>query len=326
MFDWIVSGPSVLASFMASMVEFVEALTIVLAVGVVRGWRSALAGTTAGLLLVVVLIAVLGTSLSAVPLPLLQFVVGVLLLMFGLRWLNKAILRAAGIIALHDERKIFAAKTRALELDKPITVLGLDNIAALTAFKAVVLEGMEVVFIVIALGANGRLIPAAAGAGLALVVVVILGLCLHRPLANVPENTLKFGVGVLLSAFGTFWVGEGIGLNWPGQDWIILALIAVFLAVALSLVRASRHQKATYPQKTKSTKGAASGMLSTIASALLGLFVEDLWLAIGLLLWIVSWWIVGFKNPDLAPVLSAVFVTGLVLVLGVNTVHRARKS
>jgi Ca2+/H+ antiporter, TMEM165/GDT1 family len=225
------------ASFAASFVEAVEALTIVLAVGLARGWRPALTGTAAALAALVLIVAVLGPLMGVVPLHALQFVVGVLLLLFGLRWLRKAILRAIGVIALHDEDAAFARETRGLTEARQRQAQGLDWIAGMTAFKAVLLEGVEVVFIVIAVGAGrGLLGLASAGALAACLVVAGIGAAVHRPLARVPENALKFAVGVMLSAFGLFWTGESLGVAWPGGDAAILALIALFLAVALGLV------------------------------------------------------------------------------------------
>ena len=244
MIDWGHSGPVLIAAFLASLVEFVEALTIVLAVGVTRGWRWALIGTGAGGLLLILLTLVFGPTLQLVPLATLQIVVGVLLLLFGMRWLRKAILRAAGIIRLHDEEKIFAKQTKAMgTAGFGFGPAAFDGIAFIATFKAVVIEGLEVVFIVIAVGATGRmLIPASVGAAAAALIVVLLGIVLHRPLARVPENTLKFSVGVLLSAFGVFWIGEGLRLRWSGEDWAILALAAGFFFVsALGVVLAKRH-------------------------------------------------------------------------------------
>jgi uncharacterized membrane protein len=234
--SWAHAGPSVLAAFLASLVEFVEALTVVLAVGTVRGWRPALAGTGLALAVLAALVLALGPALARIPLPVVQVAVGTLLLLLGMRWLRKAILRAAGRIALHDELAVFAGETAQLRGGVRRLVAGWDQVAVATAFKIVMLEGIEVVFIVIAIGAaGGLLLPAGLGAGAALLLVVALGLVLHRPVARVPENQLKFAVGVLLAAFGTFWVGEGIGLAWPGGDWSILALIGGFLLVALLL-------------------------------------------------------------------------------------------
>jgi Ca2+/H+ antiporter, TMEM165/GDT1 family len=230
-----------LAAFLASLVEFVEALTVVLAVGTVRGWRPALTGTALALAVLLGLVVVLGPALTHIPLDLVQFVVGTLLLLFGLRWLRKAILRAAGIIALHDEEAAFAHERQTMQQHGRNLSAGLDRVAVAAAFKIVMLEGIEVVFIVIAIGAAGQmLLPASVGALAALAVVILLGVVVHRPLARVPENTLKFAVGVLLSAFGTFWAGEGIGVLWSGGDTALLVLIAVFLVMALALVPLAR--------------------------------------------------------------------------------------
>jgi uncharacterized membrane protein len=231
--------PPLLASFLASFVEFVEALTVVLAVGMVRGWRPALVGTGLPYDVLALVIGV-GPALTRIPLDLVQIVVGTLLLLFGLRWLRKAILRAAGVIALHDEETAFTEQTANMRRHAR-NLSALDKIAVTAAFKIVMLEGIEVVFIVIAIGAAGRmLLPASVGAVAALLVVIALGLVLHRPLARVPENALKFIVGVLLSAFGTFWAGEGIGVVWSGGDATLLALMAGFFIAALLLVPLAR--------------------------------------------------------------------------------------
>jgi uncharacterized membrane protein len=225
------------ASFAASFVEAVEALTIVLAVGLARGWRPALTGAVAALAALALIVAVLGPLVGVVPLHGLQFVVGVLLLMFGLRWLRKAILRAIGVIALHDEDAAFARETRELAEAHERQGHGLDWIAGMTAFKAVLLEGVEVVFIVIAVGAGrGLLGLASAGALAACVLVAAIGAAVHRPLARAPENAIKFVVGVMLSAFGLFWTGESLGVPWPGGDAAILTFIVLFMAIALGLV------------------------------------------------------------------------------------------
>ena len=245
MINWAHVGPTVVAAFLASLVEFVEALTVVLAVGVVRGWRGALMGSGAATLVLLAIIALLGPALTRIPLGVVQLAVGALLLLFGMRWLRKAILRAAGLVAMHDEAAIYTQQEQALrQLGRSGS--GLDKVAFATAFKITMLEGIEVVFIVIALGAGGvgLLLPASFGALAALLVVVTLGLVVHRPLSRVPENTLKFVVGVLLSAFGTFWVGEGFDIAWPGRDWSILGLIAGFLVVALVAVPICRRRAA----------------------------------------------------------------------------------
>ncbi len=244
---WTHAGPTVLAAFLASAVEFVEALTVILAVGSVRGWRDTLAGAGAAVGVLLVIVAVLGSALTRIPLTSMQLVVGTLLLLFGMRWLRKAVLRAAGIIPLHDESAAYAKQTRTMQAHG--VVAGWDGIAFGSAFQITMLEGAEVVFIVIAVGAGGSglLLPASLAALAALLVVALLGIALHRPLAMVPENGLKFAVGVLLSAFGSFWVGEGIGVVWPGADWSIPALVAGFLVLALLAVRLCRRARPVSP-------------------------------------------------------------------------------
>jgi uncharacterized membrane protein len=241
--SWAHVGTVILAAFLASLVEFVEALTIVLAVGTTRGWRSALIGAGAGALFLTALTLAVGPALQRIPLTSLQLVVGVLLLLFGMRWLRKAILRAGGAIDLHDEAAIYANETAALARDgggsSPARAR-LDRVAVAASFKAVTLEGLEVIFIVIATGARGLLVPAAVGAALAGALVILTGLALRRPLARVPENTLKFAVGILLSAFGVFWVGEGLRFPWPGEDLALLGLVAGFLVISLLAVAAVR--------------------------------------------------------------------------------------
>jgi uncharacterized membrane protein len=233
------------AAFLASLVEAVEALTIVLAVATVRGWRPAGLGALAGLALLAIIVLALGPLLDRVPLHLLQLVIGVLLLLFGMRWLRKAILRSAGVIPLHDETTAFASETADLREQARRHEAKLDWLAGLTSFKAVLLEGLEVVFIVIALSAGrGMLIPASLGALAACLLVAAIGLVVHRPLARVPENTLKFAVGVMLSAFGIFWTGEGLGVEWPGADFAIVVFAALFLAVSFAAVMLARRPRA----------------------------------------------------------------------------------
>jgi uncharacterized membrane protein len=241
-------GTTLVAAFLASLVECVEALTVVLAVGSVRGWRSALAGAAAALALLTAIVAALGPILMRIPLHgltripfhMVQLVVGAMILLFGMRWLRKAILRAGGLIAMHDEEVAFAKNAAAIRNTDAVALPvanSLDKFAFTAAFNITMLEGTEVVFIVIAFGTGGAglLLPAGLGAVAALLVVAGSGFALHRPLARVPENTLKFIVGVVLSAFGTFWVGEGAGVAWAGSDLAILWLIAAYLAVALCL-------------------------------------------------------------------------------------------
>jgi uncharacterized membrane protein len=235
------------ATFTASFVEFVEALTIVLALGVTRGWRSALAGAAAAAVALGVFTLVAGYALvSWLPRAALQLGIGALLLIFGLQWLRKAILRAAGLKALHDEDEEFREQTAAAAAAPNERHLGLDWFGFVVSFKGVFLEGVEVVFIVITFGSNAGRVPlAAAGAAAAAVVVIAAGLIAHRPLARVPENALKYAVGVILASFGTFWSVEGLGivqpggasLEWPGGEWALLALIVAWLALSWVLVR-----------------------------------------------------------------------------------------
>lgn len=324
--ELLAAAPSILASFLASLVEFVEALTIVLAVGTVRGWRPALLGTGSALAVLLALVAVLGPALTRIPLDIVQLVIGTMLLLFGLRWLRKAILRAAGVLALHDEAKAFEQETAQLRRRGPVSLRGIDPVAFGASFKIVMLEGIEVVFIVIAIGAGGTmLVPASLGAALALGAVVVLGLCLHKPLATIPENTFKFIVGVLLSAFGCFWVGEGLGLEWPGADTALLFLVAVFLAVALLLVPICRRlQSRATPSPGAKTGKQPRKALAVIVRELIGLFVDDGWLALGVLAWIVITRAAAPYMPATAKVAAAVFVAGLAAVLCASAMRRAR--
>ena len=239
------------AVFFASAVEFVEAFTIVLAMGVTRGWRSALWGTVAGVAVLAAVTAVAGYALVEwLPESALQLAVGTLLLIFGLQWLRKAILRAAGIRALHDEEEAFAAERDAALRAASDRRMGLDWFAFVVSFKAVLLEGLEVVFIVLTFGVNADSVGlASAGAAAAGALVLVTGAIAHRPLARVPENTIKFAVGLLLATFGTFWSVEGLGvvadgsasLEWPGGDLAILGLLAVWSAISCLTVLTLRR-------------------------------------------------------------------------------------
>jgi uncharacterized membrane protein len=240
---WTAGAPAISAAFLGSLVEAVEALTILLAVATVRGWRPAGLGALAGLVLLVLIVLVLGPMLDLVPLDVLRLAIGILLLLFGMRWLRKAILRSAGVIPLRDEDAAFGAETAELRDQARWHEARLDRLAALASFKAVLLEGLEVVFIVIAVGAGpGLLVPASVGALAACLLVAGAGIVVHRPLARVPENTLKFAVGVMLSAFGVYWTGEGLGVAWPGADLAIIAFAAMFLAIGLTSVMLARRR------------------------------------------------------------------------------------
>jgi uncharacterized membrane protein len=233
--------PPLGAAFLASIVEVVEAFTIVLVVATLRGWKPALIGTGAALCALTVIVVILGPLLDQVPLHLLQLVIGNLLLLFGIGWLRKAALRAGGVIPLHDEDAIFAKEAASLTAEVERQQTSRDWIAGSAAFKAVLLEGLEVIFIVIAVGAGRRMLwPASIGALAACALVLIVGAIAHRPLARVPENTLKFGVGVMLSAFGVFWTGEGLGVDWPGQDLALFIFAGLFLVTGLTAARMVR--------------------------------------------------------------------------------------
>jgi uncharacterized membrane protein len=236
---WIELAPTVSAAFFASLVECIEAATIVLAVGTVRGWKSALAGTGFALAALVLLVVVLGPALSMLPEQALQLFVGLLLLLFGMRWLRKAILRSAGLIALHDEDAAFRSETANLKLAHATKQWGVDPVAVATAFKGVLLEGVEVAFLVLAVAAGSPALvgPASLGALAAALLVTVAAIAIHKPLSRVPENTLKFGVGVLISAFGIFWSGEGMGIDWPGHELALIAIAALLLMAALCGVR-----------------------------------------------------------------------------------------
>jgi uncharacterized membrane protein len=225
--------------FLACLVEAVEAVTIVLAMGTTRGRRSAALGTAAALLVLACVVAILGPALTVVPLGVLRVVVGGLLLVFGLQWLRKAILRASGRKALHDEDAIFAAEQEEARR-RPTAGESIDPYGFGISFKGVLLEGFEVVFIVLTFGSNqGKVGLAAAAAAAAVLVVVGIAFALRAPLNQVPENALKFAVGILLTSFGTFWAAEGVGASWPGGDTSLLALVPAVLVWALLLVRAS---------------------------------------------------------------------------------------
>jgi len=280
--------PTLLAAFLASLVEFVEALTIVLAVGVVRGWRWTLAGAVAAALALSALVLVLGPSLARFPLHVLQTVIGTLLLLFGLRWLRKAILRGAGVVALHDEGRAFEQASAAMRAAPAMASGRPDPIAFAASFKGVFLEGLEVVFVVVAMASRPKLLaPAAAGAAIAFALVLLLGLALHRPLTRVPENALKSFVGVLLSAFGTFWVGEGAGFEWPGGDASLFELALLFAGVAGAATLAARALRARIASPAPTLAASEAPARSAWAAAwrdIVGFFVDDGLLAAGIVL------------------------------------------
>jgi uncharacterized membrane protein len=237
-----------ISSFLASSVEVVEAVTIVLAVGVTRGWRSTWVGVVSAAIALAVLVALLGPALQyLIPINMLRIVIGTLLLIFGLQWLRKAIMRYTGLKELHDEARIYQREVEELQHAASVPAgSGMDWTAFTVAFKGVLLEGLEVVFIVITFGLTaGNLTPALLGAAVAALLVTAVALVVHRPLSQVPENTLKFIVGLMLVAFGTFWTGEGVGLHWPGQDLSILILVVFYASSALVMINLLRRHVAT---------------------------------------------------------------------------------
>ena len=254
------SGPGfglAVSVFLACVVEAVEALTIVLAVGYTRSWRSTFVGVGAAVVLLAGVTVALGPALSALPINALRVVVGGLLLIFGLQWLRKAILRASGLKALHDEREAYeqelAAARRAGGLRE-----GLDAYSFTIAFKGVFLEGLEVVFIVLTFGANQHRVGlAAVAAALAVLLVLLAGLAVHAPLSRVPENAMKFTVGVMLTSFGIFWGAEGAGAHWPGGDAALLVIIPATFALAAGIVATVRRRAATGALQTSGKEGTA---------------------------------------------------------------------
>jgi uncharacterized membrane protein len=243
------AGALFLAVFLACAVEAVEATTIVLAAGTARDWRSALAGTGAALAALAVIVGVLGPAVSAIPLTGLRLVIGALLLVFGLQWVRKAVLRASGHKARHDEDRIYREQlaAAAASASRPAALVR-DWYGFTLAFKGVLLEGLEVVFIVLTFGANQHAIGlAAVAAACAVLLVAGIGVAVRAPLARVPENTLKFIVGIMLTSFGILWGAEGAGAHWPGSDAALLVIIPAVAALALGLVAALRRTGRSAP-------------------------------------------------------------------------------
>jgi len=257
-------------TFLAAAVEWVEALTIVLAVGAIKGWRSALTGTAIAVVALVALVVVFGAGITAyIPIAAARTVVGIFLLLFGLKWLYKAILRSAGLKALHDEAQMFIDTERELRTAKSHWA------GVATSFNGVFLEGVEVVFIVVALGGLRSVQAAAIGAVASMVVVIAVGIALRHPLTQVPENTMKYVVGIMLTAFGTFFAGEGIGVEWWRADVSLLPLIGGYALISFLLVLYLRR-----PVRPAGEPPAAIKVLRAIGAEAWGLFVDDGALAI----------------------------------------------
>jgi uncharacterized membrane protein len=229
----------------ASAVEMVEAMTILLASGISRGWRSTMEGALVAFLVLMAIVAIAGPALvNYVPINTLRLVVGTLLLIFGLQWLHKAILRASGYKALHDETLIYQKEVNTLSKAPKFMQGKRDPIAFTVSFKGVFLEGMEVVIIVISFGVPAQQLTLSAIAAIATMLVVgIVGAKLSRPLAKMPENSMKLGVGLILTVFGTFWMGEGAGIEWPEKDLFLIVLLVVFAAVVLGFIKYFRQTK-----------------------------------------------------------------------------------
>ena len=241
-----------LAGFLACGVEMVEALTIVLAVGVTRGWRSTMIGVGAAMLVLAAIVVALGPALTAIPIDALRLAVGGLLLIFGLQWLRKAVLRAGGVKAVRDEGAAYLRQVEAAHGASAVRRANLDWYSFTVAFKGVLLEGLEAAFIVVTVGSNQHNVGlVAVSAVCALVVVVLAGVVVHAPLSRVPENTMKFVVGTMLTTFGTFWSSEGAGVKWPGGDAAIPAVLAFVLLLGLGLTALLRRRTGTAPGQVK---------------------------------------------------------------------------
>lgn len=258
------------AAFLASTVEFVEAFTIVLVVGVTINWRSALAGAFAAAATLAVIVATLGVALvQYVPIDVLRLVVGIILILFGLKWLKKAILRYSGLKAIHDEEAIFEEARAELRARGEIIAPRFEPFAIILSYKSVLLEGLEVAFIVITFGSSSAtnvcnnacgINSAAIGAAIAGLLVIIAGAVIRAPLTKVPENTLKFVVGIMLTSFGTFWAGEGFLVSWPGADVFILVLVIIYLLASFLLVTSLRAYKQRHVASPE------SGAISPVAA------------------------------------------------------------
>jgi uncharacterized membrane protein len=247
--------PLILTVFVACVVEAVEALTIVLATGITREWKSTFQGMAVALVVLAVITAAVGPAISYLPLTALRVVVGALLAIFGLQWLRKAVLRATGYKALHDEASAYLREVAAAKAAPEVRKRGVSDWYAFTlAFKGVLLEGLEVVFIVITFGANQRNLGAAAiGAAIAVVVVAVTGVAVRAPLAKVPENALKFAVGIMLTSFGTFWGAEGAGVTWPGNDAALLVIVPLVALVSLGYTAWLRRGRPAIAAPTPAT-------------------------------------------------------------------------
>jgi uncharacterized membrane protein len=313
-----------LATALAAGVEWIEALTIVLAVGLSKGWRSALLGTAAALLALAVLVTVFGVTItSRVSIDSARTVVGVFLLLFGLKWLHKAILRSSGLKSLKDEGQVFE-QTRARLAGTGVAAAGVDRAGVTTALSGVFLEGLEVVFIVVALGGLQDIPSAVIGALVALVIVAGAGAAIRGPLTRVPENTLKYVVGIMLTSFGTFFSGEGIGVHWWGVDLSVLILVAAYGLASLAFVWVLRR-----PARRQ---GSASGLERAIRAIVLelwGLFVDDGAVALVAVIALLGVALIVQHEGDPHSIAGVLLIAGVLIAVAAglaNTARRVRKT
>jgi Ca2+/H+ antiporter, TMEM165/GDT1 family len=304
-----VSPLVVLSTFLAAAVEWVEAFTIVLAVGLFRGWRPALAGTALAAVALAAIVVALGAAVDSFPVADAQVVVGVFLLLFGLRWLHKAILRAAGLKALHDEAEEFEATQRKLSTRE-------HWVAVSTAFNGVLLEGVEVVLIVIALGGVGHRVGAVVGAVAALAAVLLLGVVLRAPLTRVPENLMKASVGVMLSSFGTFFAGEGIGVRWWHSDVSILLLVALYASLFVACAQLLK----------RSISVPVPGIVRAVVGEIWGLVVGAGSLALAAIAAVLGAALLAARLSDARGWAALVLVAGIVLALAIAVAESRRDS
>ena len=314
---WVVVG----VTFLAAAVEWVEALTIVLAVGLFKGWRSVFLGTVLAVIALVALVLIFGVGLGAIiPIATARALVGVFLLLFGLKWLHKAILRSSGLKALHNEAQVFEKQSKALSSGGQVSKNRIDGVGTLTAFNGVFLEGLEVVFIVIALGVSD-MGAAALGALASFVVVVTAGAIFRAPLTTVPENTMKYVVGIMLTTFGTFFAGEGIGVKWWNSDASILWLIAVYAIGSVILVQILKRPPSQIPHAPSGAGRAIRG----VASELWGLFVGDSALALVVIVALLAVALYATLEGH-RQISSILLVVGVIISVIVGTVEPYRQK
>ena len=317
-----------LPAFLASVVECVEALTIVLAIGTSINWKSSLSGVAAGFAVLAALIAVLGSTILYVPINILRMVIGVLLVLMGVQWLEKAILRYTGLKAKHDEAIIYENRKHELDAIQEDRSR-FSKFGFLTSFKGVLLEGLEVAVIVITFGSTGDvnrsqgILTASLGAAIALLVVTALGVMVRKPLANIPENTFKFLVGIMLVTFGTFWSGEGFGIEWPFADVFLVVLGVVYLSLCLLLI--SWISRRTLNPKIKEMDPKKSPVPFRILWELFDFFCGD-WtvlLGVAITLTVVNF-IISISTFTGAPLPGTLLVAGIAISLGAAMGRRSQ--